>query len=1033
MNRPNPFFFIAAALALASSPAVAQITLNTSPASVIGQDSVTVTGFTPNLVEGRELDTPLGIALDMSANPPHLYIADTGNNRVLGYANATSFSNGQTADIVIGQPDLGTTLAQGPNRGTSPRQTGLTSPVGLAVDSGGNLYVADCGNNRILRFPQPFAQTSIFPNMVIGQNDFTTNASNLNGIGAATLSFNPSGSAFAAYLTFDAAGNLWVADAGNNRVLSFPQSALTAGISGPSATIVIGQPNFTTNSLAGYTLANLSLIFTPTGIAFDGSGNLFVSESVNFQDARILVFTSPFQNGQSAIRTLGVPSATPSTTVNAEQIGPSSGALFTVNGSVAIADSTNNRVLFFNPIAQWTSDMGAQPAAAVLGQASLTTGAANQGQAQASATSFSSPNAAVYSGTELFVADSLNHRVLALPQSGTTFGPATNVIGQTAMNFDTVNLIEGRELDIAPGNGQANAGMAIDLNSTPPHLYVADTYNNRVLGYNDVRAVHPGVTADIVIGQPDFQHSEVNYPTNNSTPNQSGLSAPIGVAVDVNGNLYVADSGNSRILRFSQPFAGTPQNLPDADIVIGQSSFTIKITDPSPTTMSSPYGLAFTGDNGLFASDSVHNRVLFFPGSAANFKTGMAATLVFGEPDFVSTTGGGGNSELSYPHHIATDSSSRLYVADTGNSRISIFDDAPAAASGAEAAVTLVGLNNPEGVYVNPTTGEIWEADTNTGQCFRYPNFDNLTLDNYASNFTIPDQGSPVAITQDASGALYVADTANRVVIYFPGVAGLNAANYLGPCVPNESCDTQSAHALAPGTIVSLFSLSGQAGYFGSTTMSFNQLPNPLPLPTTLADTQVLVNGIAAPIYFVSPSQINFLMPNDAPTSGTATITVVNSSTGQVLGSSQIAMAPSSPGIFTATATGSGQAAVLNQDYSVNGPNNPAPWNSVVSFYGTGAGMVPGAPPDGSPATGVTPTSTMPQVAIGAQFVPAANILYSGLAPGLVGVWQVNVKIPSSVAPTTSTSPTPVFFLLNSIPSGGPTLDRPVTMWVTSN
>src|ERR1700691_4354952 len=90
---------------------VAQVTLNPIPTRAIGQDSVQVTNFNPNLVEGRELDTPEGLALDTSTNPPALYVSDTVNNRVLGFKNATSFSNGQAANLVLGQPNLATTLA----------------------------------------------------------------------------------------------------------------------------------------------------------------------------------------------------------------------------------------------------------------------------------------------------------------------------------------------------------------------------------------------------------------------------------------------------------------------------------------------------------------------------------------------------------------------------------------------------------------------------------------------------------------------------------------------------------------------------------------------------------------------------------------------------------------------------------------------------------------------------------------------------------------------------------------------------------
>ena len=118
---------------------------------------------------------------------------------------------------------------------------------------------------------------------------------------------------------------------------------------------------------------------------------------------------------------------------------------------------------------------------------------------------------------ELFVADTANHRVLVLPQPTTTFSPATRVLGQDQFSYMSPNLIEGREFQFtsADQNGlHVDGGLVIDQNANPPHLYVADTYNNRILGFNDVRTIRPGARADLVIGQPDMFRSVCNYNPN---------------------------------------------------------------------------------------------------------------------------------------------------------------------------------------------------------------------------------------------------------------------------------------------------------------------------------------------------------------------------------------------------------------------------------------------------------------------------------------------------------------------------------------
>ncbi|MEO8027422.1 MAG: hypothetical protein ABI823_13165, partial [Bryobacteraceae bacterium] len=135
------------------------VVLNSSPTRVLGHVKVNQQTSAPNLVEGREFYAPQSIALDTSVTPPILYVADTINNRVLAFKNATSLSKGNTADKVIGQRDLISTTPQGPNSGSGGLSTGLSVPIAVAVDKSGNLYVIDAGNQRILRYPKPLQQT----------------------------------------------------------------------------------------------------------------------------------------------------------------------------------------------------------------------------------------------------------------------------------------------------------------------------------------------------------------------------------------------------------------------------------------------------------------------------------------------------------------------------------------------------------------------------------------------------------------------------------------------------------------------------------------------------------------------------------------------------------------------------------------------------------------------------------------------------------------------------------------------------------
>ncbi len=602
------------------------------------------------------------------------------------------------------------------------------------------------------------------------------------------------------------------------------------------------------------------------------------------------------------------------------------------------------------------------------------------------------------------MADSGNHRVVVFPQPLTS---ASRVLGQLSLDYTAPNLIEGRELNLALVSGTTliapGGGVAIDAASDPPRLYVADTFNHRVLGFKDARKIKPGDTADLVIGQPDLFRSGINYPTNEAAQTtDSGLRQPTSLAVDSQGNLYVADSGNSRVLRFPRPFdPANPRALPRANLVLGQTTFfPPKIIDPSRRNLALPFGLAFTPEGHLLVSDSAHHRALLFRKPAGgDFTNGMEASAHFGQADFTSIGASSADNRFNTPRGLAVDTSGRLYVADTGNNRVMIF--ASAATTGPDddprPAVTLLNsintstrLRSPVGISVSSQTGEIWVAEIGGNRVLRYPEFGFLPANNFVANAALPSN-APLAVMLDGFGNPVVSELVHRVAMFFPATVGVNAANYLN-------------RPVAPGTYVALYPVVGPlGGKFGfQETKRFDELPNPIPMAKELADIQVLIDDKPVPLHFVSPGQINFYMPMSAPTSGTVEALVLRPSTGQVIAASSLRMDVASPGLFTAAATGSGQLAALNQDNSVNSPGNAAARGTVVQLFGTGQGAVPNAPPDGEPASGLTPTDEKPRVFIGTDFVPDADVQYSGLAPDLIGVWQINFKIPDRVAPSSA-------------------------------
>jgi uncharacterized protein (TIGR03437 family) len=167
----------------------------------------------------------------------------------------------------------------------------------------------------------------------------------------------------------------------------------------------------------------------------------------------------------------------------------------------------------------------------------------------------------------------------------------------------------------------------------------------------------------------------------------------------------------------------------------------------------------------------------------------------------------------------------------------------------------------------------------------------------------------------------------------------------------------------------------------------------------------VTFDGIAAPIYYASAGYVEVQAPTTL-TPGANTSIKVTSSAG-ASAAVPLPVVPANPGIFTIESGGSGQAKAINQDGTQNGDGSilgtdtPAARGSILQIYASGLGPVNPAVPAGTPAPS-SPLSiaTLPVTATIAN--QPATVTYSGLAPGLVGVYQVNVQVPAAVGSGTA-------------------------------
>jgi len=204
-----------------------------------------------------------------------------------------------------------------------------------------------------------------------------------------------------------------------------------------------------------------------------------------------------------------------------------------------------------------------------------------------------------------------------------------------------------------------------------------------------------------------------------------------------------------------------------------------------------------------------------------------------------------------------------------------------------------------------------------------------------------------------------------------PGAGGMNALNTASWGAP-----------VSPGSLVATF------GTFPAVTPA---QASSMPLPTTLGGVQVKVNGVAAPLLGVWPTQVNFQLPSGTA-AGTAQITVTVSN--QNVASGAAAVVDSSPGIFLMDPFDVDRpGAVLSQENQATSATVRAARNEAIQIFATGAGPLSTAVQDGAaaPASPLAPTIALPRVFIAEQ---EASVEFSGLAPDYVGLWQVNARIP---------------------------------------
>jgi uncharacterized protein (TIGR03437 family) len=525
----------------------------------------------------------------------------------------------------------------------------------------------------------------------------------------------------------------------------------------------------------------------------------------------------------------------------------------------------------------------------------------------------------------------------------------------------------------------------------------------------------------------------------------SEFSTPAATAVDANGNVYVADSVNHRVRMISNGTVSTVAGT-------GTAGYSGDAGLATAAELDYPAGVAVDKSGNLYISDMKNQviRKVDTKGIITTYAGNQTYGQGFGSDNVAATS-----SQLYNPIGLAVDAAGNLYIADSnaGSNADSTAGLIRMVNASTGIISTPVGLGTSAGLLICPdgvavdAAGAIYVSDIELHTVSKYVN-GALTL-NFAGNGYIgfggdggPASsailGDPVGLAVDAAGSVYIADSTNmRIRKVAPDgtistIAGSGAYGYAGDGGPSLKAklwsprsvtvdpktgniyiaDTENdvirqltpvSPAIAAGGVTNAASYQPRvspgalASIFGTGFSNATYTAN-APFPASLGaaslggeGVRVTVNGQPAPVFFVSPKQINFQVPWETAIGDASVIVSV---AGGPSNAATVPVVSAGPGLFV-----SGSAAIVQNypSYSLNGPGERAVAGSYIIAYLTGSGPVSAAPADGAaaPADPLARATASVSATIGG--VPA-EVSFAGLAPSFVGLLQVNVQVPASLA-----------------------------------
>ena len=520
------------------------------------------------------------------------------------------------------------------------------------------------------------------------------------------------------------------------------------------------------------------------------------------------------------------------------------------------------------------------------------------------------------------------------------------------------------------------------------NIYIADSGNNRIRKINSAGVITTvagcgnNTTACVQVGLGDGGPAIAPLIMN-----------PWDVAADNAGNFYFTDSGNKRIRKvdasgnITTVAGGGLSNPGDGGLAVNAQ-------------LGNPVGLAIDSGGSLYFTDADTNRV-------RKVSTSGIITTIAGNGGKGFTGDGlqAINATLNGPRGVGVDSAGNIYIADTLNARVRKVSTAgfiTTVAGNGQAGVpqdgttaTSTSLNYPWNVKADGA-GDIYISDSQNIRVFKVNSSGIITTFAGTGAAGFSGDGGPAASAQfdgptglalDASGSVYISDAmGNRLRKVYPGTALpptisaiVNGASFQSGMVPGSFATIEGAN-LSP--VVDTWANSIVNGK----------------LPTTLDGVTVNVGTQPAYLYYVSPAQINLIVPDVGPGSIQITVTTSGGSSAP-FGATAVTY---SPAFFTWP---DNQAVATRSDFTfaarpgtLNGMATvPAKPGDTIILWGTGFGPTTPTAPAGVqiPAGQTYSTATRPLVSVNGV---AATVLGAALAPGLAGLYQVAIQVPGGLA-----------------------------------